>query len=89
MVVTRQFCEIRYGLRERGAVVIDKAPRKYRLQDYVNAEADVLFRSDEEVIQIWRSTTDYQRLTPHQKAARAELQRRGIRLEGASVPRDT
>ncbi|CAM5307284.1 hypothetical protein [Sphingobium scionense] len=67
--------------------MIEKAPRKYRLQDYANAEADVAIRSDQDVLLIWRSTTDYQRLTPHQKAARAELQRRGIRVEGASVPR--
>lgn len=71
----------------RGGAVIDKAPKKYRLQDYVNAEADVLFRSDEELLALWRGTTDYHRLTPHQKAARMELQRRGIKLEKASTNR--
>ncbi|WIA58247.1 hypothetical protein N6H05_10765 [Sphingobium sp. WTD-1] len=55
--------------------------RRYRLQDYMNAEADAAFRSNEEIIEICRNIHDFDIMTPIQKGARVELLRRRLSID--------
>lgn len=55
--------------------------RRYRLQDYMNAEADAAFRSNEEIIEICRNIHDFDIMTPIQKGAHVELLRRKLSID--------
>lgn len=55
-----------------------KKPRRYYLQDYIYAEAEAILQSADDLFFELTGVTDWQNLSPRQKAALIELKRRRL-----------
>ncbi|WP_367348506.1 hypothetical protein [Sphingobium yanoikuyae] len=60
--------------------------RRYYLQDYINAQAEGIFRRDDEIIDICREIVDLHHPTPVEKAALDELECRRLTLPAPTRP---